>query len=155
MLAQAIDERLKNWGNGRRTGNRGTLTDLVRVEAKLATVPPPLPELKKRKLIGGAPKTPTDTSTNTDSTSDAKSDTETYKDSDSPPKKKTKLTKGVENTEEPVSATKTTKKDILTRYHRITSRTARRAGKSKFWLSGIAITQCSHILKNKMDRFVS
>ena len=110
VLAQAIDERLKNWGNGRRTGNRGTLTDLVRVEAKLATVPPPLPELKKRKLIGGAPKTPTDTSTNTDSTSDAKSDTETYKDSDSPPKKKTKLTKGVENTEEPVSATKTTKK---------------------------------------------
>ena len=46
-LAQAIDERLKNWGNGRRTGNRDTLTDLVRVEAKLATVPPPLPKPKK------------------------------------------------------------------------------------------------------------
>ena len=111
-LAQAIDERLKNWGNGRRTENQGTLTDLARMEAKLATVPPPLPEPKKRKLIGGAPKTPTDTGSNTGSntTSDAESDTETHKDSDSPPKKKTKLTKGVENTEEPVSATKTTKK---------------------------------------------
>ena len=80
------------------------------MEAKLATVPPPLPEPKKRKLIGRAPKTPTDTSTNTDSTSDADCDTETHKDSDSSPKKKTKLTKGVENTEEPVSATKTNKK---------------------------------------------
>ena len=80
------------------------------MEAKLATVPPPLPEPKKSRLIGGAPKTPTDTSTTTDSTSDAESDTEPHKDSDSPPKKKTKLTKGVENTEEPVSATKTAKK---------------------------------------------
>ena len=80
------------------------------MEAKLAKVPPPLPEPKKRQLIGGTPKTPTDTSTNTDSPSDAESDTETHKDGDSPPKKKTKLTKGVENMEEPVSATKTTKK---------------------------------------------
>ena len=80
------------------------------MEEKFATVPPPLPEPKKRKLIGGVPKTATDTSTNTDSTSDAESDTETHKDSDSPLKKKTKLTKGVENTEEPDSATKTIKK---------------------------------------------
>jgi hypothetical protein len=32
---------------------------------------------------------------------------------------------------------------------------ARRAGKSEFWLFGIAITQRSHILKIKIDNFVS
>ena len=110
-LVQAVDERLKNWGNGRRIGNQGTLTDLVRVQAKLATVPPPRPEPKKSKLIG-APKTPTDSSTDTSSntTSDAESDTETHIDSYSLPKKKTKSTKGEGNMEQPVSAAKTTKK---------------------------------------------
>jgi hypothetical protein len=49
--------------------------------------------------------------------------------------------------EAPLSAT--------TRYHRITSRTARRAGKSKIWLFGIAITQRSHILKIKIYSFAS
>ena len=41
-----------------------------------------------------------------------------------------------------------------TRYHRIASVTTRRAGKSKFRLFGIVITQHSHILKIKIHSFV-
>ena len=43
MLAQAVSYRLENWENGRRTGIRGTLTDLKHVVTQLAT--PQLPEL--------------------------------------------------------------------------------------------------------------
>ena len=81
MLAQAVSYRLENWENGRRTGIRGTLTDLKHVETQLATLQlPKLPELPEppKLMLLKAPGAETGSTAETDE-SDAAPHTEKRK----------------------------------------------------------------------------
>ena len=75
MLAQAIDDRLKNWSSGKRTQAKGTLSDLKHVEKKLTVAIPTL-TLPEKRLIEAAPH---DSNPDTDAGSHVDSDAPTEK----------------------------------------------------------------------------